>query len=413
MSNLSRKYACRICGDELLEDVLSFGRMPLANLLLTYEELDKPELTYPLDLVRCPSCSLVQITETVAPEVLFREYLYFSSFSDTMLRHASELVERIIHMKSLSHGNLVVEIASNDGYLLQHYKKSQIPVLGIEPATNVARLAREKLGIPTITEFFDTSLAADLAAKGQKADVIHMHNVLAHVSNLHSVVEGVRLLLKEDGLCVIEVPYLKKLIEQCEFDTIYHEHLCYFSLTSLVYLMKCHELSIVDVEQIPIHGGSLRLFVKHDVEVSIQASVQALLDEEIRWGLLKKEIYSGFSDRALKLKIEFRNLIQDLKRRGKRIAAYGAAAKGSTLLNYFEIGKEWIDFVVDRNVYKQNRFMPGVRIPIFSLAKIEELMPEYIVLLVWNFSEEVLQQQASYRRRGGHFIFPIPEIKIV
>ena len=401
--------ACRSCGANELELVLSLGRTPLANALLTREQLSQPEPIYPLDLAFCPSCALVQITETVPPAELFTEYLYFSSFSDTMLRHAQSLVMRLIAERQLGPRSLVIEVASNDGYLLQYYLQAGVPVLGIEPAANIASEAVTR-GVPTMVEFFGQELAARLAAKGQRADVIHAHNVLAHVADLNGFVEGIKILLKDDGVAVIEAPYVKDLIDHCEFDTIYHEHLCYYSLTALDRLFRRHNLFIQDVERIPIHGGSLRVSLgKSAVQ---KPSVGRLLAEEAAWGVDRFETYRDFGARVEKLKGTLIALLAGFKLRGDRIAAYGAAAKGSTLLNYFGIGRETLDFVVDRSPHKQGRFMPGVHIPILAPERLLQDMPDEVLLLTWNFAEEILDQQEAYRKLGGRFIIPVPEVKV-
>jgi SAM-dependent methyltransferase len=405
--------ACRSCGVDGLAPVLSLGRMPLANALLTVEQLDQPERRFPLEVVFCRRCALVQITETVPPDQLFREYLYFSSFSDEILQHARELVDQVIVLRRLNSNSRVVEIASNDGYLLRNYKERSIPVLGIEPAVNVARVAREQHGIPTLCEFFGRELARQLQQQGMRADVIHAHNVLAHVPDLNGFVEGLRVLLQPDGVAIIEVPYVRDLIEHCAFDTIYHEHLCYFSLTSLVRLLAVHGMFIEQVEHVPIHGGSLLLFVTHYGHADRQPSVVGLLQEEAELGVCRANFYRHFAHRVEDVRSSLCHLLRQLKQNGKRLAAYGAAAKGAILLNYCGIGREVLDFVVDRSPYKQGRYMPGVHLPIYSPAKLLESIPEYVLLLSWNLAPEILHQQSEYRRRGGCFILPVPEPRIV
>lgn len=406
---------CRSCGAPNLQLVLSLGRTPLANALLTRDQLMQQESTYPLDLVFCPNCTLVQITETVPPEQLFRDYPYFSSVSDAMLRHAEQLVERMIDSRRLTERSRVVELASNDGYLLQYYQHRRITVLGIDPAANVARVAIER-GVPTLVEFFSLGLAKRLRNRGEMADVIHANNVLAHVADLKGFVAGIGMLLKEDGVAVIEVPYLKDLIDRCEFDTIYHEHLCYYSLTTLDRLFRRHQLFLQDVERIAIHGGSLRVTVGTTPSPALpqkgRENVERLLAEEAAWGVADIKTYRAFATRVEALKRSLTTTLADLKRRGDRIAAYGAAAKGSTLLNYVGIGRETLEFVVDRSPHKQGRFMPGVHLPIRAPEELLEEMPDDVLLLTWNFADEILEQQKVYRQLGGKFIIPLPEIKV-
>lgn len=402
---------CRSCERPGLETFLDLGQTPLADRLLTMEQLKQPEPHYPLEVAFCSNCGLAQILETVPPDILFcDEYPYYSSFSPALLKHSQENVLDLIKSRNLDSTSFVVELASNDGYLLKSYVENGIPCLGIDPAEGPARAA-EKIGVSTLNTFFTKDLAVQLCEEGRKADVIHANNVLAHVKDTNGFVEGIRILLKDNGVAVIEVPYVKELIEHCEFDTIYHEHLCYFSVTALDYLFRKHSLYLNELKPLSIHGGSLRLYVSPSEAVG--ESVRSHLADELANGIDKLVYYSNFANRVREVKKSVLDLLSGFKAEGKTIAAYGAAAKGSTLINYVGIGKEFIDFVVDRNVHKQGRYMPGKHLPIYAPERLLHEMPDYVFLLAWNFADEILKQQAAYRQEGGKFILPIPDATVV
>lgn len=404
-------FVCRSCGGRHLLPVLSLGETPLANSLLNIADLNKPEPRYPLELVRCADCSLVQITETVPPEILFRDYVYFSSFSDTAIKNAKEIAERVTRDYKLNAQSLAAEVASNDGYLLQFYKQASIPVLGIEPALNIAKVANEK-GIRTISEFFGIELARQLAAQGTQADVIHANNVLAHVADTNGIVAGFDAFLKPTGVVVSESPYLKDTIDHGEFDQIYHEHLCYYSLTALDHLFRRHGLLIVDAERIPIHGGTLRVFAQKMGAAQRSQAVLDLLAEEKTW-VNDAAYFQRFANNVQELKRDLLALLTQLKSQGKRIAVYGASAKGSTLMNFFGVGRDVVDYVVDRSTVKQGKYTPGTRLKIEPPEILLKDKPDYLLLLTWNFADEIMAQQTQYRALGGKFIVPIPELKIV
>jgi SAM-dependent methyltransferase len=402
---------CRSCNSTELSIFLSLGDLPLSDGFLEARQLVDNEPRYPLDVAFCATCSLVQILETVPPEELFgADYPYFSSFTDTLLRHSEANVKERIAERKLGSDSLVVELASNDGYLLQYYKADGVPVLGIDPAPGPVAAARAK-GIDTLEAFFGLDFAKKLAAEGRRADVLHANNVLAHVADTNGFVAGIATLLKDDGVAVIECPYVKELIEHGEFDTIYHEHLCYFSVTALRALFSRHGLHITRVVPLSIHGGSLRVFVEKQNRP--EQSVHDYIESEQRLGLDRLDYYADFSNRVNQIRTELNELLQGLKERKARIVGYGAAAKGTIMLNYVGIGQETLDFVADRNTHKQGRYIPGVRLPISSPERVLAEQPDYVLILPWNFKDEIMAQQAEYRRRGGKFIVPVPRPTII
>lgn len=399
-------FVCRSCGSSRLGVFLDLGLMPPSDALRRADQLALPEKKYPLRTALCRDCALVQITETVPPEELFsKDYVYYSSFSDALLAHSKKNVEELITTRQLTRDSLVIELASNDGYLLQYYKNHGIPVQGIDPAEGQARTANER-GIPTICDFFSEALGTRLRNEGRLADVVHGNNVLAHVADTNGFVAGIAQILKDTGVAVLEFPYLRDLVDKCEFDTIYHEHLCYFSVTALVPLFARHGLHLQDVKHVDIHGGSLRVYLGK--QATAATSVQAFLQAEQAAGLNQASYFAGFAERVAGVKHKLLTMLRDFAQQGKRLAAYGAAAKGTIMLNYIGLGPELIEFVVDRNVHKHGRYMPGVHIPIKPVETLLSEKPDYTLILPWNFKEEIYAQQAEYRARGGKFIVPIP-----
>jgi SAM-dependent methyltransferase len=404
--------ACRSCGGRDLEVFLSLGELPLADALLRPEDAGSPEPRFPLDVAFCPACALVQLLGDVPPQRLFVDnYLYFSSYSDDLLRHAREHAARLVQERGLGPGSLVVEIGSNDGYLLRNVAAAGVPVLGIDPAPGQADAA-EAAGVPTLREFFGRELAGRLQAEGRHADVIVANNVMAHTPDPNGFVAGLGTLLADGGVVTVENPSVEDLVERCAFDTVYHEHFSYYSSTSVAALVGRHGLALTRVEEFSdLHGGTRRWWLARGG--TVEESARAALEHEAAAGVDRAEHYRAFGARVDTLRADLRELLRSLRGSGATLAAYGAAAKGATLLNACGIGLDLVEWVVDRNPHKHGRLMPGTRQPIRPVESLLGERPDYVLLLAWNFEREVLAQQEAYRRAGGRFVIPVPAPRVV
>ena len=404
---------CRFCGAALHHTFVDLGMSPLCESYPSAAELSRGEMYYPLHVRVCEQCFLVQLEEFETREKIFSDYPYFSSYSDSWLKHAEDYCDKMIPRLDLGEKSLVVEVASNDGYLLQYFVRRNVPVLGIEPASNVAKAAVEK-GVPTLVKFFGTELAADLAARGVCADLVLGNNVLAQVPDLNDFVEGLKIILKPHGVLTLEFPHLLRLMEQGQFDTIYHEHFSYFSMLTTKHILEMHALKPFDVEELSTHGGSLRVYAcrVEDSARCVQPSVSKLIQREVAMGLSALEGYRNFAAKVKETKRALVEFLLNASRQGKKVAGYGAPGKSATLLHYCGIGKDYIEYTVDRSPHKQGRFLPGTHIPIYHPDHIRETKPDYVLILPWNLKDEIVTQLHFIRDWGGRFVVPIPEVTI-
>ncbi|MBE7554322.1 MAG: methyltransferase domain-containing protein [Anaerolineales bacterium] len=404
---------CRFCGSVLCYTVVDLGMSPLCESYLSAGQLNQMEPFYPLHVYVCENCFLVQLEEYVSPEHIFTEYAYFSSYADSWLQHAKKYTDLMVERFGLNERSQVVEVASNDGYLLQYFVEKKIPALGIEPAANVAKVAVEK-GVPTLVEFFGVESARRLAAAGKQADLLLGNNVLAQVPDLNDFVAGLKILLKPQGVITIEFPHLMCLVAENQFDTIYHEHFSYFSFITAEKIFAAHGLTLFDVEELPTHGGSLRIYGRHrdDLSKPVSERALALKQRELEAGLTDLAYYAAFEEQVKETKRKLLEFLIQVRRAGKRVVGYGAPGKGNTLLNYCGIRTDFLDYTVDRNPYKQGKFLPGTHIPIFHPDKILETKPDYVLILPWNFKDEIMKQMAVIREWGGQFVAPIPELRV-
>jgi 2-polyprenyl-3-methyl-5-hydroxy-6-metoxy-1,4-benzoquinol methylase len=406
---------CRFCKTELENVFIDLINSPASNSFLTKEQLNEPEVFYPLKVCTCHKCFLVQVDEYKKSDDIFNnDYVYFSSYSTTWLEHAKRYTEKMIERFRYSAQSKVVEIASNDGYLLQYFHQKNIPVLGIEPTANTAKVAIEK-GIDTVVDFFGVRLAKELKTKGIEADLLLGNNVLAHVPDIVDFVGGMKILLKADGVITMEFPHLVQLIDNNQFDTIYHEHFSYLSFYTVKEIFASQGLELFDVEELATHGGSLRIYAKHkeDKSKSISANVEGLMKKENAKGITQLSYYYNFGEKVLKVKLDLLSFLIEQKRNGKHVAAYGAAAKGNTLLNYCGIKNDLIEFVVDANPNKQNKYLPASHIPVVNEAYLKNKQPDYVLILPWNLKDEIMGQLKYIKEWGGQFVLPIPQLAIV
>ena len=411
--NVVATSPCRFCGAALEHTFVDLGMSPLCESYPAPADLNRGEVYFPLHVYVCEQCFLVQLDEYESPEKIFSDYAYFSSYSDSWLKHADTYCGKMTSRFNLNEESFVVEVASNDGYLLQYFVQRNVPVLGIEPAANVAKVAVEK-GVPSLVEFFGTRLAEGLAKEGRQADLVLGNNVLAQVPDLNDFVEGLKVLLKPEGVLTLEFPHLLKLIEHNEFDTIYHEHFSYFSLLTTVKIMEAHGLKIFDVEELSSHGGSLRIFAcRAEAETHpVEPNVARVVEDEVNAGLNAVEGYKNFAIQVKETKLALLEFLIQAAREGKSVAGYGAPGKSATLLHYCGIGKDLIEYTVDRSPYKQGRFLPGTHIPIYHPDRIGETKPDYVVILPWNLKNEIMEQLQYIRAWGGQLVVPIPRAAI-
>lgn len=410
----THEIKCRFCNAALEHTFADLGMSPLANSYVSPDKADAMEPFYPLHAYVCAKCWLVQLRMYETGEHIFSDYAYFSSFSDSWLAHAKAYTEKMRSRFGINAGSQVIEIASNDGYLLQYFKQAGVPVLGIEPAKNVAEVAIQA-GIPSIVKFFGEQTARELVKQGTQADLLLGNNVLAHVPGLNDFVQGMEILLKPTGVITMEFPHLQRLVDECQFDTIYHEHFSYFSFVTVEQVFAKHGITLFDVEELPTHGGSLRIYGRHTEDASkpIGARVLELREREKRLGYTGIELYRSFAEKVMATKRNILQFMIDAKRQGKTIVGYGAPAKGNTLLNYCGIRTDMISYTVDRSPHKQGHYLPGTRIPIYGPEKIRETKPDYVVILPWNLKDEIVRQMAHIREWGGRFVVMIPETQIV